>query len=300
MSEVNSKTWEQQTLEKVALAAVREQRTARRWKIAFRIIWLIIFASIWVYLSDQFHQGDRVGKKPGVHGYTASINVMGEIVSEGQGAMLASADRVIDSLHDAFKDNEVKGIVLRVNSPGGTPVASGRIYDAIQSLRKQYPAKLIYTVVDDLCASGCYYVAVATNKIFVNRASIVGSIGVRMDGFGFTEGMKKLGIERRLITAGEHKGFLDPFSPLDPKQLAFTKNLLQNLHVQFIQAVKTGRGNRLQDNPDIFSGLAWDGLSAINLGLVDGQGTVEYVAKELIKAEEIIDFSYKPTWIDYL
>ena len=295
MSEMQNRTWEQQVLEKVVLAAVREQRAARRWKIMFRSIWLIMSCLIFFWLFNRFSsETGQINKKLAASGYTANVSMIGEIVSNG-GEGAVKADHVINSLRDAFKDDKVKGVILRVNSSGGSPVASGRIYDEIKRLRKQYPNKPIYTVVDDLCASGCYYSAVATDKIFVNQASLIGSIGVLMNGFGFTGSMEKLGIERRLITAGKNKGFLDPFSPLNPEQMAFTQSMLEEIHQQFIHAVKAGRGDRLKETEDAFSGLIWNGTIAEKMGLVDGQGDADYVAKELIKAENIVDFTHKRT-----
>jgi protease-4 len=300
MSEVQNRTWEQQALEKLALAAIHEQRAARRWKIFFRSIWLVIIALIFAWLLGWFpSKPDKLDKKPVKGNYTASVSMVGEIASHG-GEGVVLADQVITSLRNAFEDTHAKGIILRVNSPGGSPVASGRIYDEIQALRKHYPKKPIYTVVDDLCASGCYYVAAATDKVFVNRASMVGSIGVLMNGFGFTGSMEKLGIERRLITAGKNKGFLDPFSPLNQEEKAFTQTLLEDIHQQFIHAVKVGRGNRLRETEETFTGLIWNGSAAIKMGLVDGQGTSDYVAKELIKEPEIVDFTHKRTLSEVL
>lgn len=294
MSEINPQ-WERETLEKIVLASVREQRAARRWKIAFRIIWLLITLAILGWIMGVTEKTD---KKISTGVYTASISMAGEIGSDGEVGVIA--DEVISALREAFADSNVKGVILRANSPGGSPVASGQIYDEIRALRKQYPKKPIYTVVDDLCASGCYYAAAATDKIFVNRASLIGSIGVLMNGFGFTGAMEKLGVERRLITAGQNKGFMDPFSPLNPQQKAFTQNMLEEIHQQFIAAVREGRGNRLHETPEIFSGLIWNGVEAVTMGLVDGQGTSDYVARELIKAEDIVDFTHRRGWLEIL
>lgn len=298
MDETQNSRWEQHTLEKVALAAIREQRASRRWKIFFRSIWLILLGLIFAWLTGWLpNKTDHGDKKLGAGSYTASIEMTGEMVSEGDKAGI-TADQIIFSLREAFKNRSVKGVILRVNSPGGSPVAAGRIYDEIKLLRKQYPQKAIYTVVDEICASGCYYAAAATDKIFVNRASLIGSIGVLMNGFGFTGSMQKLGVERRLITAGKNKGFLDPFSPLQSTDKAFIQHMLAGIHQQFIDAVKAGRGDRLKEHTDIFSGLIWNGTTAIELGLADGQGTADYVAKNLIKAEEIVDFTPKRSFAD--
>ena len=212
----------------------------------------------------------------------------------------ASADSVIGSLQGAFEDKKTKGVILRINSPGGSPVQAGQIYDEIKRLRALHPKIPLYAVVDDICASGGYYVAAGADKIFVDKASIVGSIGVLMDGFGFTDTMEKLGVERRLLTAGENKGFLDPFSPVDPKQEAFAKQMLEEIHGQFIGVVREGRGKRLKETPEMFSGLVWSGEKSIQLGLADGLGTVESVARDVIKAEDIVDYTQQESLAERL
>lgn len=201
-------------------------------------------------------------------------------------------------LQAAFEDSKTRGVILRINSPGGSPVQAGQIYDEIKRLRGEYPNIPLYAVVDDICASGGYYVAAAADRIYVNKASIVGSIGVLMDGFGFTGTMDKLGVERRLLTAGENKGFLDPFSPPNPRQQAYAKAMLGEIHQQFIQAVRDGRGKRLKETPDMFSGLVWSGEKSIALGLADALGSAEYVAREVIKAEDIVDFTPQEGFAD--
>ena len=211
------------------------------------------------------------------------------IDAEGQ----ASADKIITGLQDAYKDKNTQGVVLRINSPGGSPVQSGYIYDEIRRLRSLHPTVPLYVVVQDMCASGGYYVASAASKIYVDKASLIGSIGVLMDGFGFVDTMNKLGVERRLLTAGENKGFLDPFSPLNPKHEAHARAMLGQIHQQFIKAVRDGRGQRLKETPDTFSGLIWSGEEGVRQGIADEFGSLEYVARDVIKAEEIVDFSVK-------
>jgi protease-4 len=201
---------------------------------------------------------------------------------------------VISSLQGAFEDKKTRGVILRINSPGGSPVQAGQIYDEIKRLRTKHPNIPLYAVVDDICASGGYYVAAGADKIFVDKASIIGSIGVLMDGFGFTETMQKLGVERRLLTAGDNKGFLDPFSPVDPEQQAFARQMLEEIHGQFIAVVREGRGKRLQETPETFSGLVWSGEKSIQLGLADDFGSVESVARDVIKAEYIVDYTRRP------
>ena len=222
---------------------------------------------------------------PGKH--TALVQVNGVIANDSA----ASAEQITAGLQAAFKDSNTMGVVLRINSPGGSPVQAGQINDEIRRLRAQHPNIPLYAVVEDVCASGGYYIAVAADQIFVNRASLVGSIGVLMDGFGFSGVLNKLGVERRLLTAGDNKGFLDPFSPLDPKQRAHAQQMLDDIHAQFIDVVKRGRGDRLKADPQIFSGLVWTGERSIELGLADALGSVEYVAREVIKADTIVDYT---------
>lgn len=219
--------------------------------------------------------------------HTALIEVKGVIAAD----TMSSAEKVISSLQAAFKDKNTKGVVLRINSPGGSPVQAGHINDEIHRLRLKYPQIPVYAVVSDICASGGYYVAVAADKIFVDKASLVGSIGVLMDGFGFAGTLEKLGVERRLLTAGENKGFLDPFTPLDPAQKKYAESLLKEIHEQFIQVVKQGRGERLKNDPAIFSGIVWTGEKSIELGITDAIGSAEYVAREIIQAETLVDYT---------
>jgi protease-4 len=275
--------WERATLEKLLFATVKEQRAARRWSIFFKLLTLgtILFA-LWAYFD--FSTGTDI-EALGRH--TALIEIDGSIEAEGSG----SADSVIPSLNKAFSDAGSVAIVLRVNSPGGSPVQAGMIVDEILRLRKGYPHKPVYVVVDEICASGGYYIAAAADKIFVNKASIVGSIGVLMDGFGFTGTMDKLGVERRLLTAGENKGFLDPFSPQSEKHKAHAQAMINEIHQQFIGVVRTGRGKRLKETPEMFSGLFWSGAKAIEMGLADGFGSVDSVAREVVKVEDIVDYT---------
>ena len=275
--------WERETLEKLLFATVKEQRAARRWSIFFKlsIVGIVAF-SLWAYFD--FSTGSDI-EALGRH--TALIEIDGSIEAEGRG----SADSVIPSLNKAFSDVGSVAIVLRINSPGGSPVQAGMIVDEILRLRKGYPAKPVYVVVDEICASGGYYIAAAADKIFVNKASIVGSIGVLMDGFGFTGTMEKLGVERRLLTAGDNKGFLDPFTPQSEKHKAHAQVMLGEIHQQFIGVVRTGRGKRLKETPDMFSGLFWSGAKAVEMGLADGFGSVDSVAREVIKVEDIVDYT---------
>ena len=275
--------WERETLEKLLFATVKEQRLARRWSIFFKLLILGTLAfSLWAYFD--FSTGSDI-EALGRH--TALIEIDGNIEVEGSG----SADSVIPSLNKAFSDIGSVAVVLRINSPGGSPVQAGMIVDEILRLRKGYPAKPVYVVVDEICASGGYYIAAAADKIFVNKASIVGSIGVLMDGFGFTGTMEKLGVERRLLTAGEHKGFLDPFTPQSEKHKAHAQTMLSEIHQQFIGVVRAGRGKRLHETPDMFSGLFWSGAKAVEMGLADGFGSLDSVARDVVKAEDIVDYT---------
>ncbi len=275
--------WERQVLEKLALSALQEQRRARHWSIFFK---LLLF--IWLFGLLLLTIG-WIGKKevPHVGKHTALVELDG-IIAPGTEA---SAENITSGLQSAFKDKNTLGVILRINSPGGSPVQAGNINDEIRRLRAKYPGIPLYAVVEDICASGGYYVAVAADKIYVNKASIVGSIGVLMDGFGFTGTMEKLGIERRLLISGDNKGFLDPFSPLNTEQKNYAQKMINEIHQQFIQVVRQGRGKRLKETPDMFSGLVWTGQKSIELGLADALGNVDYVAREVIKAEEVVDFT---------
>ncbi len=283
--------WEREVLEKLALSAIQEQRRARHWSILFKTLGFL-YLFVVLFLAAGWFGGDGVAI-PKEH--SALVDLQGVIASDQ-----ASADAVIASLQGAFEDKKTKGVILRINSPGGSPVQAGQIYDEIKRLRKLHPNVPLYAVVDDICASGGYYVAAGADRIFVDKASIVGSIGVLMDGFGFTQTMEKLGVERRLLTAGENKGFLDPFSPVDPEQQAFAKQMLEEIHGQFIAVVREGRGKRLKETPEMFSGLVWSGEKSIQLGLADGLGSVESVARDVIKAKDIVDYTQQESLAERL
>lgn len=273
--------WERATLEKLAFASLNEQKATRRWKTFVRLSWLAFFVIIvWMAL----HRGTPASDASVPH--TAVVEIKGEIAAGAD----ASAEFVNAALRAAFEDEGAKAIVLLINSPGGSPVQAGMMNDEILRLKAKYK-KPVYAVVEESCASAAYYIAVAADQIFVDKASIVGSIGVLMDGFGFTGLMEKFGVERRLLTAGENKGFLDPFSPQTEKQRTFALAMLAQIHQQFIAVVKAGRGKRLKETPETFSGLFWTGQQAIELGLADHLGTLEYVAREVVKTEEIIDYT---------
>lgn len=274
--------WERATLEKIAMGALEEQKRSRKWGILFKTL-TFVYLFLLLFMAMEW-----IGPGSGARGtHTALIDIRGVIGDEDS----VNADDTISSLQSAFEDKNTKGIILRINSPGGSPVQSGIINDEIQRLRKLHPQVPIYAVVEDLCASGGYYIAVATDRIYVDKASIVGSIGVIMDGFGFTGTMQKLGIERRVMTAGENKALLDPFSPINPKHQAHAQSMLNEVHQQFINTVKQGRGSRLKETPDIFSGLFWSGEKSIQLGLADGLGSVNSVARDIIKEENVVDFT---------
>jgi len=280
----NDERWEREVIEKLATGALREQRRSRLWGIFFK---LLTFAYITVIILLAVDWKDRPGAKDGKH--TAVVEI-GGIIAPGTDS---SAEKITTALNAAFKDKNTQGVVLRINSPGGSPVQAQTIYDEMRRLRRKYPEIPLYAVVEDLCASGGYYVAVGADRIFVARTSIVGSIGVRMDGFGVTGLMEKLGIERRLLTAGDNKGLLDPFLPLDEKHKEHVQKLINEIHQQFIVVVREGRGKRLRENPDMFSGLIWSGAKSIELGLADAFGSLDYVAREIIKAEDIVDYTQK-------
>lgn len=279
----NSPAWERLTLERLVFASLEEQKAKRRWGIVFKsmgfvYLFFVLFAVVdWGVGSE--HQ-ER---------HSALVNLTGTIEAKGE----ANAENLIAALDAAFEEKNAAGVILRINSPGGSPVQAGMVNDEIRRLRGKYPDKPLYVVVEDMCASGGYFVAAAADKIFVNKASVVGSIGVLMDGFGFTGTMDKLGVERRLLTAGENKGFLDPFSPQADRQRSHAQSLLNNIHQQFIDVVKIGRGKRLKDSPDLFSGLMWTGEQSIDLGLADAYGSVDSVARDVIQAEKVLDYSVK-------
>ena len=285
-----SENWERQTLEKVALAAVTEQRRARKWGIFFKLIGFVYLTFIIIMVMGLSNGADLAAAKM----HTALVDLDG-VIAPGNPA---SAERIIEGLQAAFKNKHAKGVILRINSPGGSPVQSGQINDEIKRLRAKHPTIPLYAVVEDICASGGYYVAVAADKIYVDKASLVGSIGVLMDGFGFTGTMEKLGVERRLMTSGDNKGFLDPFSPADPRQQQHAQSMLTEIHQQFIQTVKKGRGARLKETEGMFSGLIWTGERSIELGMADAIGSMEYVAREVIKAEDIVDYTPRQSLAD--
>lgn len=282
MSEENN--WQRDAIEKLASAALTEQKSARRWGVFFKILmysylfFLLFLAMGWL--------GDS---KKSLTDHTALIEVAGVIEADGE----VNADSFIASLHDAYEDKHTKGIILRINSPGGSPVQAGIINDEIERQKRLHPKIPVYAVVEDICASGGYYIAVAADKIYVDKASIVGSIGVLMDGYGFTELMKKLGVERRLMTAGENKAMLDPFSPINPKHQGYAQAMLNEIHEQFKTVVREGRGQRLNETPETFSGLFWSGEQSIKMGLADALGSADFVAREVIKQEEMVDFTYQ-------
>jgi protease-4 len=290
VSDGNDTQWERKVLEKLALEAVAEQRRSRRWGIFFKLLGFGYLAVVLGLVVD-WGQTERLAEGAK---FTALVNLTGVIKAKGD----ANAEHVISALQAAFEDKHTAGVILRINSPGGSPVQSGIINDEMQRLRAEHPEIPLHVVVEDVCASGGYYVAAAADKIFVDKASIVGSIGVLMDGFGFTGSMEKLGVERRLLTAGQSKGFLDPFSPQNESHKDHAKQMLDEIHQQFIDVVRKGRGKRLKETPEMFSGLMWSGAKSIELGLADGYGTVDSVARDVFKASDVRDFSVKQNFAE--
>jgi protease-4 len=280
----NDGQWERGLIEKLASEALKEQKRARRWGIFWKLLTFAYITAVIVLAIDWKSGGESKGGR-----HTALVEISGVI---GPGTD-ASAEKVAIALQSAFKDKNTQGVVLRINSPGGSPVQSQSIYDEMKRLRLKYPAIPLYVVVEDLCASGGYYVAAAADKIYVAKGSIVGSIGVRMDAFGVVGLMEKLGVERRLITAGKNKALLDPFLPLEESHKQIVIDLIGEIHGQFVAAVREGRGKRLKETPDMFSGLIWSGAKSVELGLADALGSVDYVAREVIKAEDIVDYTQK-------
>jgi protease-4 len=280
----NNGQWERELVTKLATAALKEQRRARLWGIFFKLL-TFGYVTLILLMAVDWKRADVAGGRK----HTAMVEVSG-LIAPGTDA---SAERVTTALQAAFKDKNTQGVVVRINSPGGSPVQAQTIYDEMKRLRKKHPEIPLYAVIEDVCASGGYFVAVGADRIYVGKSSIVGSIGVLMNGFGFTGLMDKLGVERRLITAGENKGMLDPFSPLDDKDKEYVKQMMGDIHQQFVGVVREGRGQRLKDVPEIFSGLIWTGQRSVDLGLADGFGSLESVARDVVKAEEIVDFSQK-------
>jgi protease-4 len=278
-----SLAWERETLERLVMAQLNEQRTARRWRVGFRLFWTLLFlGGLWY----SFHHGKNSATTTNTTAHTALVEIKGEIDADAN----ANAEWIIDSMRQAFEAEGAQAVVLLINSPGGSPVQAGMINDEIKRLKSLHQ-KPVYVVVEETCASAAYYIAAGADKIFVDKASIVGSIGVLMDGFGFTGLMDKVGVERRLMTAGENKGFLDPFSTPTKPQKAHAQRLLDQIHQQFIAVVREGRGDRLKESPEMFSGLFWSGQQAVELGLADGFGTLDSVARDVVKAEDIVDYT---------
>ena len=278
---------QRQVLLDALTANLKEQRRTRRWGIFFKFLtfsWLFLLLGVLVLA--------RGGAEVSIGPHTALVRLEGQIAAGGA----VDGSQVLDGLRAAFEDKHTRAVILSANSPGGSPVQSGIIYDEIVRLRKKYPAIPVYAVIGDICASGCYYVVAAADRIYADKASIVGSIGVLMDGFGFTGTMDKFGVERRLLTAGSNKGFLDPFSPLKPEQRQKAQAILNEIHQQFIDAVRAGRGDRLAQNSELFSGMVWSGAMARKLGLVDDLGSVDSVARDVVKVEDIVEFTAKPSW----
>ena len=283
--------WEREIISKLALASVTEQTRARRWGVFFKsLLFVYLFAVFGMAIYPKLNMD--IGGDSKFH--TAVIDVVG-VIADGKDA---NATDIIESLRDAVKDKNTKGIILHSNSPGGSPVQSAYVYEEIRNIKKAHPDLPIYAVISDICASGCYYIASASDKIFVNQSSLIGSIGVLMDGFGFVDIMQKLGVERRLLTAGAHKAMLDPFSAAKADETKYMQGLLDEVHQQFISAVKAGRGDRLKETPDMFSGLVWTGEAGVKLGVADGFGNDDYVARNIIGAEKLVDFTQQGSLLD--
>lgn len=296
-AEPRAPRWERDVLEKLALRALDEQRRSRQWSALFKLLWfafaLLVFAAAMGWIGPPEKDGVA---SAGAGKHTAVVDIEGVIGLEEK----ASAEKVIKGLNRAFKDGNTQGVLIRINTPGGSPVQSGYINDEIRRLRAKHPSIPVHAVVQDLCASGGYYIAVAADRIYVDKASVVGSIGVIGSSFGFVGTLEKLGVERRVYTSGENKDFLDPFVPEDPKHRAHLQSILREVHEQFIKVVRQGRGQRLKESPEIFSGLVWTGERSIELGLADALGSAEYVAREVIKAEKLVDFTVEENYFEAL
>ncbi|MCB1823708.1 MAG: signal peptide peptidase SppA [Candidatus Competibacteraceae bacterium] len=284
--------WAREVLTKLAFAAVTEQRRTRRWGIFFKLLFFAYLVLLLVLAwPDSLDTTTSGGKR-----HTALVRIDGLIASSTE----ASAKNVIEALRKAFEDEKTAGVIVRINSPGGSPVQAGEVYDEIQRLRQKHPKIPIHAVASDICASGGYYIAAAARNIYANKASIIGSIGVRMDSFGFTEAIAKLGIERRAYTAGNNKDSLDPFKPVNPAEVQHLQGMLDAIHQQFITAVKQGRGKRLKDHPEVFSGQMWTGEQSVELGLVDALGDTRHVAEEVIGEKTVVDYTKRTPWAERL
>jgi protease IV len=290
---MNEPSWEREQLQSLLHAGIKERRSARRWNIFFRLLTFSVVIAIFAVSMGWI--GAKTGDElTGPH--TAVVRLEGAISAGGE----ADASTLIEGLTAAFNDKNTKAVILQANSPGGSPVQAGMMADEIARLKKLHPKIPFYVVIEEICASGCYYAAAGADKIYADKASMVGSIGVLMDGFGFSGVMEKLGVERRLLTAGANKGFLDPYSPMSQGQRDKAQVMLDEIHQQFIGVVKAGRGNKLADSPDLFSGLVWSGAASIKMGLVDGLGSVDSVARDVVKAKDIVDFTPRPSYADRL
>ena len=288
----NGKAWQQDVINQLAFAALHDQRRARLWSNIFKGVTLLYIGIFLYFMFATPNEWEAAGKN---EKHTALVELDGVISASS----VANADSIVTSLREAFKQKNSVAVILRINSPGGSPVQAGYMYDEIKRLRKKYSNKKLYVVISDVCASAGYYIASAADEIYANKASLVGSIGVLMDGFGFVKGMEKLGIERRLLTAGKHKGLMDPFSPMENSDKQHVLTMLEGVHQQFIKAVVDGRGTRLKkDAPGLFSGLFWHGEKGVELGLVDGLGSASYVARDVIGAEKIVDYTVRPSFMD--
>ena len=281
-------SWERKVIEDLAFAALKEQRRARRWGYVFKGFVFLYLVAILILALPKDHESGITTE------HTALVEVNGVIASDSE----ANADTIVTGIRDAFDNDLAKALILRLNTPGGSPVQAGIINDEINRLKETRPDFPVYAVIQDICASGGYYIAVAADEIFADKASIVGSIGVRMDSFGFEKAIDKLGVERRLLTAGEHKGFLDPFLPAQEKDIKHVQGMLDNIHQQFISVVKQGRGDKLANDPKLFSGLIWSGEQALPLGLIDGLASTSQVARDVVGTEDIIDYTPRPSYLD--
>lgn len=286
-TETTPPTWEKETVEKILLESIHEQRRSRRWKIFFRIVYLLIIILLVIALMPD-HSKDYYNK---TKKHTAVVNVKGELLDEGE----ANSEDINAALDDAFEDPNTQAVMLQINSPGGSPVQAGEVYQHMHYLQKQHPKIKVYAVCTDMCASGAYYIAAGADYIYADQASLVGSIGVLMNGFGFVDTLQKVGVTRRLMTAGSEKGFLDPFSPLKPEDEQYMQTMLETIHQQFITAVKQGRGNRLSNDPMLFTGLVWTGEQAKPLGLIDGIASPEQVARDIIKNDTLVNYGSTPS-----
>lgn len=281
---------EQSLMQDLLHEYMKERKRKHRRSFILKALLLILLGYLAYQIFNVYYQQPAWKASP----HAALIDIRGPIFDTAK----SSADNIAKALSEAYKDKGTKAILLRINSPGGSPVQADNVYNMVTRLREKHPKIKVYAICTDICASAAYYIAASADKIYANPSSLVGSIGVLYNGFGFVDSLQKLGIERRLVTAGKYKGFLDPFSPTNATEETYLKTMLNIIHKQFENNVKRGRGTRLVQDPDIFSGLFWTGVQAKQRGLIDDYGSAGYVARKIVKTKKIVDYTVEPNYLE--